>query len=183
MGEQSGKALTRESPQTLLGKFVSLLSKVVNPLTSKIGLTIAAVILFSMMLLTFVDVAGRFLLNKPVNGSLELTEFMMGLIVAFAIGFTAFRKGHIRVDIIMQYVPRKVNLWMDVFAYLLSSVFYIFIAWQTWLNGISVMNSKLTSAVLLIPSFPFVFTVAVASAFIALVFFRDFLNAIDEVGK
>lgn len=183
MDAQSDKALTRESPQNLLGKAVNLLNKVVDPLTSKVGLTIAAVVLFSMMLLTFADVAGRFLLNKPINGSLEITEFMMGLIVAFAIAFTAFRKGHIRVDIIMQYVPRKVNLWMDIFAYLLSSVFYIFISWQTWLNGVSVMKSKLTSAVLLIPSFPFVFTVAIAAGIVALVFFRDFLNAIDEVGK
>jgi len=183
MGVQPNNSIDQVSSKTGFNRIVGFISKIVDPLTSKIGVTIGAIVLFSMMLLTFFDVGGRFLLNKPINGSLEITEYMMGLTVIFAIGYTAFRKGHIRVDIIMQFVSRKINLWMDIVANLLTMLFYIFIAWQTWLNAVSTFESKLTSAVLLIPSYPFVFIVAIGAAVVALIFFRDFLNSISEVGR
>ena len=183
MSAQPGKTVEEAVPKGGLGKIVDYLSKVVDPLTSKVGVSIAAVMMALMMFLTFFDVAGRFLLNKPINGSLEITEYMMGVMVAFALGYTAFRKGHIRVDIILQYASRRVVQWMDIFAYGISMIFYCFIAWQSWLNAVSVMESKLTSAVLLVPAYPFVFIVAIGAAFVVLIFLRDFLNAIAEVSR
>jgi len=183
MVAESEKNIARAARRTALGRVVNVLNKIVDPLSGKVGAAVAAVILFSMMLLTFLDVAGRGLLNKPLSGTLEISEYMMGIIVAFAIGYTAFRKGHIRVDIIMQFVSRKARLWMDIFTYALSAVFYAIIAWQTWIYAFGVKSTKLTSAVLLIPGYPFVFLVSIGAAFVVLVFLRDFLDAIDKVAE
>lgn len=184
MGEQSEKTATQTvAPEGVLGWTVHILSKIVDPLTSKIGMSIAGVFLTLIMAITFFDVAGRVFFKKPISGSLELTEFMMGIMVAFGIAYTAFRKGHIRVDIVMQFASRKANLWMDIFAYGTSMVFFIFITWQTWLNALSVMNTKLASVVLLLPTYPFVFIVAIGSVCVVLILLRDFLNAIKEVSR
>ena len=43
---------------------------------------LAATILFFMMLLTAVDVIGRYLFNTPVNGGFEVTEIMLASIAA-----------------------------------------------------------------------------------------------------
>ncbi len=183
MEARSNKAVIQAAPSTGLGKLVAFLSKVVNPLSGVFGAAIAGTVLASMMFLTFFDVAGRFLLNKPIDGSLEVTEYLMGLLVGFGIGYCALKKGHIRVDLIMQYTSPKANQWFDVFAYGISCIFYIFITWQTWIYGFGKIESKMTSAVLLIPVYPFVFAIAVGAAFLVLVFLRDFLQSIDEVRR
>jgi TRAP-type C4-dicarboxylate transport system permease small subunit len=126
---------------------------------------------------------GRFLLNKPINGSLELTEFAMGLMVAFALGYCALRKGHIRVDLLLQYTSRKTTLYINIFTYAVSAIFYIFLGWQTWLNAGSVKASQLTSSVILIPVYPFAFLVSIGAFLLVLVFIRDFLQSIEEVRK
>jgi TRAP-type transport system small permease protein len=166
-----------------LAKTVAFLTKLVNPLSGVVGAIIASSVLAFMMFLTFFDVAGRFLLNKPINGSLELTEFSMALLVAFGLGYCALRKGHIRVDLILQYTSRKTTLWIDIFTYSVSSIFYMFLTWQTWLNAASVMNSKLTSSVILIPVFPFSFLVSIGAGLLVLVFLRDLLQTVEEVRK
>ena len=48
----------------------------------------ASVILFSMMIVTFVDVVGRYGFNRPLRGAFEGTELML-LVLIFA-GLTAF---------------------------------------------------------------------------------------------
>ena len=166
---------------TILGRIVGILNKVVDPISGKVGASIAAVILFAMMLITFADVIGRGIFNKPIMGTLEITEYMMGVMVAFAIAYMAFWKGHIRVDIVLQFVSRRVKVWMDILAYGMSAVFFALIAWQTWLYVWSVRSDNLTSSVLSIPTYPFVLLVSIGAGFAALVFFRDFLDAINKV--
>jgi TRAP-type transport system small permease protein len=183
METQPNKVVAHPAPSGGLTKIVGYLTKIVNPLSGIIGLTIASVMLASMMFLTFFDVAGRFILNKPIAGSLELTEYCMALLVSFGIGYTALRKGHIRVDLLLQYTSRKATLWFDIFAYGISCFFYVFIAWQTWLYAMAKVASKMTSSVLLIPIFPFAFAISVGAAFLVLVFLRDFLKSIEEVSK
>ena len=52
-----------------------------SDLPSKILAYLGAVTLFLMMLLTTADVAGRYILNQPILGGLEITEFMIVSVV------------------------------------------------------------------------------------------------------
>jgi TRAP-type C4-dicarboxylate transport system permease small subunit len=183
MGVQSNSGVSHPVPHSGLAKFIDYLTKLVNPLIGVFGVAIACVMLAGMMFLTFFDVGGRFILNKPINGSLEITEYLMVFLVSFGLGYCALKNGHIRVDLIMQYTSRKANLWFDVFAYGVSCIFYIFICWQAWLYALSKVASKMTSSVLLIPVYPFVFALSVGAAFLVLVLLRDFLKSVEEVSK
>ena len=166
-----------------LAKFNNYLSKLINPLIGIFGIAVAGVMLTSMMFLTFFDVAGRYVLNKPIFGSLEVTEFLMALLVSFGLGYTALNKGHIRVDLIMQYTGRKTNLWFDIFAYGISCVFFMFVSWRVWLHALKVYASNLTSPALFIPVYPFIFLLSVGAGLVTLVFLRDFLKSVEEVNK
>jgi TRAP-type C4-dicarboxylate transport system permease small subunit len=183
MEVQPNKAVKQPTPPNALAIVIKFLSRVVSPLSGVLGAVIASTAIAAMMFLTFFDVAGRFVLNKPISGSLEVTEYLMGLLVSFGLGYCALKKGHIRVDLIMQYTSRKVNLWFDLFAYGISFLMYIFITWQIWQYGVSKYTSKMTSSVLLIPVYPFAFIMAIGAAFLVLVFLRDFLQSIEEVSK
>lgn len=60
----------------------------------------AAIILLAMLLLTSLDVIGRYLLNAPINGKTELTRFMMAGMIASALPVITFNGGHIAVDLL-----------------------------------------------------------------------------------
>jgi TRAP-type C4-dicarboxylate transport system permease small subunit len=172
-------------------KFIAGLSKVVDPLC-KVGGAIGGFALAYMMFLTIIDVLGRAIgssdaIHKamsfvgPVPGSLEMTELMLGVLISFGLGYTALKKGHIRVDLLLQYTSQKQNYWFDVITYLLSFVFYCGVTWQAWLNGFSLYGNHLSTANLHIPIYPFPFILVLGAAIVALVFLRDFLKAVEEV--
>jgi TRAP-type transport system small permease protein len=163
-------------------KFINLLSRIIDPITEW-GAILAGIMLAAMMFLTFFDVGGRNLVNKPIIGSYEITEFMMVILVAFGLSFCAKYKGHIRVDVIMAYTSRKTTRWFNIFAYALSFIFYVILTWQGWLNAWSNLSGKSASTVLLAPVYPFAFLLVIGAALTALIFLRDFLKSIEEVIK
>jgi TRAP-type transport system small permease protein len=61
---------------------------------------IAAVILFALVILTCVDVIGRYFLNAPVVGAVELVRICMAGIIFFSLPALFFREDHIIVDLI-----------------------------------------------------------------------------------
>jgi TRAP-type C4-dicarboxylate transport system permease small subunit len=166
-----------------LAKVITFLSKIANLISGTVGAAIASTMLTAMMFLTFFDVVGRYFFNKPIIGSLELIEYMMGLLVAFGLSYCAMAKGHIRVDIIMQYTSKKANQWFDLISFGVALIFFSIVTWQTWIYGLSMIDSKLTSSVLLIPVYPFIFCISIGAAFLSLVFLRDFLQSIKEVAN
>lgn len=163
-------------------KVVHFLTIVISPV-ARVGVSISSVVIACMMFLTGADVFLRYVLNKPITGSLELTEFMMSITVGFGLAYCALRKGHIRVDLLLIYLPKNTVKVLDAVAYFASFCFYCLIVWQVFLNGRSLMESKLTSSVLFIPVSPFVFLLVIGTAFLALEFLKDTLESVGEVIK
>lgn len=62
-------------------------------------LILSALTLLAMLVLTFADVIGRYLLNAPINGKTELTRFMMAGLIAAALPVISAAGGHISVDL------------------------------------------------------------------------------------
>lgn len=185
------------APQSIspggFARFIVGFSRVVDPI-AKYGGYVGAAALGIMMFLTVFDVLGRAiggvtwihnltLFFRPVPGTTEITEFLMSILVVFGLGYMALHKGHIRVDLILQYTSKKVTQWIDVYTYFFSTALYVMITWQCWYNVTSKYESGLTSASLLIPLHPFIFITMIGSGILTLVLLRDFLKSIEEVGK
>ena len=71
---------------------------------------IASVTLFSLMVVTCVDVIGRYVFNAPLSGSIELTEMGLGILVFSVFPVNAWRNEHIVVDMLDKYTPPIVHL-------------------------------------------------------------------------
>lgn len=166
-----------------LSRTVSFLTKVFEPLTRWIN-SVGVVILAIMMFLTAIDVTLRYLFNKPIPGAFELQEFMMGMLVAMAIGYCAFLKGHINVDIIFTRLPLRVQAGFNTFHYLVGSCLFALVSWRTVLEGVAMQSRALTSTVLFIPVFPFYFVVAFGSAVLCLTWLYTSIESLSQgVGK
>jgi len=64
---------------------------------------IAAMILLLLVVLTCIDVVGRYFFNSPLVGAVELVEICMGAITFFSFPLMFMRNDHIVVDLIPQF--------------------------------------------------------------------------------
>jgi TRAP-type C4-dicarboxylate transport system permease small subunit len=187
------KKTTQPPSKGLLDTIVNALDTVANPV-ARYGGYIAAFMLAAMMFLAFVDtIFGRLgrlsLINKhtdffgPIIGGQEIAELFMLIMIIFGLALCASKQGHIRVDLIMQYLSKKANLGFDIFTYFISFTFYLFITWQAFQYGIDNLRDKSVTTILTISNSPFNFLLAAGSALTALVFLRDAFKSIKEVAK
>lgn len=66
---------------------------------------VSAVTLFALMLITCVDVVGRYVFNSPLTGSTELTEIAVGIVVFSVLPILTWRNDHIVVDLLDPFFP------------------------------------------------------------------------------
>jgi len=69
----------------------------------------ACLILFCMMALTFVDVVARYLVNRSVPGSFEITEIMMAVLIFAGLPLVSRRGEHVTVDLIDHFVGARLQ--------------------------------------------------------------------------
>ena len=72
---------------------------------------ISGAVLFLMMLLTAIDVAGRYVFNKPLQGGLELTEMMLAALIYCGLPLVSKRREHIVIDTFDPLMSKPVNNW------------------------------------------------------------------------
>src|SRR4029077_1450758 len=66
---------------------------------------IAAVLLFGLMVLTCVDVVGRYFLNRPVYGAFEITEMLLAALIFLGLPLVTLRNEHVNVDVLDPITP------------------------------------------------------------------------------
>lgn len=76
----------------------------------------SATVLFAMMLITAVDVVGRYLFNRPLAGGFELTEMMLAALIYCGLPLVSKRREHIIIDTFDGIMSRPVKHFLDVFA-------------------------------------------------------------------
>lgn len=134
-----------------------------------------------MMFLIMTDVVLRYVFNSPLSGSYEILEYMMAILVAFAVVYCAHQQGHVSVDILFDQLPARFQAILKCITTLVVLILFLLIAWQNVLYIKENYDQKLTSAILYIPIYPFVAAVAVGFMALCLVLLVDFLNALIGV--
>ncbi|MCU0813487.1 MAG: TRAP transporter small permease [Burkholderiaceae bacterium] len=131
--------------------------------------TLAAVALFAIMLLTFVDVGGRKFLDTSLPGALELTEMLMVVVIFAGLPLVSLRGEHVTFDSLDPFIPRAVRLVQHLVVDLLCAAMLLFIAWLMWTKAGQLVEYGDVSARLKIPVAPFVYAMSVLCAVTAAV--------------
>ena len=129
--------------------------------------TVAATVLFAMMVLTFVDVTGRKLFTHPVYGAYEITEFLMGALIFSALPLVTAREGHVTIDVLDHLLPAGLARWQRVVVNTVSTAALAFVAWRLWELSTSHMRTHEVTMTLHIPHGPFSRLFAVMAALAA----------------
>ena len=93
---------------------------------------ISAVATFVMMVLVVANILGRYLFNKPLDGTLEFTESLLVLIIFLSLALTQYDGGHIRVTLLTRRLPKAAAKAATVFCMLAGAAFFTWCAYAAW---------------------------------------------------
>jgi len=97
--------------------------------------TLASVTLFSLMLITCVDVFGRYVFNQPLTGSTELVEMSLALIVFAVLPVISWRNEHIVVDLLDRFTPPLVHILRNILLHVVTAVALYFLGGRILVLG------------------------------------------------
>jgi len=136
----------------------------------KLGDGASSLVLFALMVMTCVDVVGRYFLNAPLDGATELTQIMMGLIVFAILPTVCYREEHVSVDLMDLWVPTRWINTRQVILSLLMAVMMSVVAWRVWISADFMADYGDATEFLAIPYAPITYFIAVMSAIAAAAF-------------
>jgi len=138
--------------------------KIIYALNRYIGY-VATSFLILMMLLTVVDVAGRYFFNSPITGTTEISKLMMIIVVFPALGWCALARKHVRVELIVSHFSPRVQAIINSIILLIALGIYVIITWRSFLEA-EVVNRQ--TSLLQLSFTPFYWVMSVGFALFCL---------------
>ena len=115
---------------------------------------VSAVVLMAMMLVTAVDVAGRYLFSRPLAGGFELTEMMLAALIYCGLPLVSKRREHIVIDTFDTFMSKPVKRGFDILADIVCTVALAGLSWLLFRRAIRVAEYGDTTSVLTLPLAP-----------------------------
>ena len=119
-----------------------------------------ALLLLAILVVSIIDVAGRYLLNKPLQGADDLVRFGMGLVVFAALPAVCRAGEHIVVDLLSGRMPAWARALSERIFRIAAALLLGFIAWRLYVLGAAAQDSGERSPILLLPYPPLIFAMA-----------------------
>lgn len=117
----------------------------------------AAILLFAMMALTCVDVVGRYFLNAPVPGGLEITEYLMAGLIFATLPLVTIRDQHVAIDLLDAWLGRRTRLLQHWATTIVSAAGLAVLSWRLGVTGVRFTEQGDVTAVLRVPLAPLAF--------------------------
>ena len=106
-----------------------------------VGLAAAAV-LFALMVLTFIDVIGRYVFSAPLPSAFELTELSMGILSFLGLPLVSARRGHIAISLVDRLIGRRGRRLQQIVVNLLAALAFAFLTWRMWVEAGKARGSR-----------------------------------------
>ena len=94
-----------------------------------------------MMVGVSADVVGRYFLNKPIIGMVEVNQLMVLWIVFLGAAWLTRIDGHINMDIMLLLVGRRARIVINVFISLICAAASLVLFWYSILTMVSLFQS------------------------------------------
>jgi len=127
------------------------------------------------MLITTVDVIGRGLFDKPFPGTIELSEYMLSIMILLGAAYTQQVKAHVGVDFLTKRFSEKIQAFIAIITTLATMLIVTIIIWQGYIEGI---QERTVSDMLRIPQRPFRLLVSAGGLLLWLELLADLITNI-----
>jgi len=149
----------------------------------RINLWVCAIgmyLLIPMMFLTSADVMSRALFARPIVGSIELSEYMLAVLILLGLGYTEQKKGNVKVGLFLEKFPPRFQAATDIITSLLSLGIIFVLVRQGWLIAV---KETTVSYMLRIPQAPFRLLVSIGAFLLGLELIIDLINACNRLRR
>ncbi len=136
---------------------------------------VAAVMLAFMILLTVADVILRSA-RAPIVGTYEIVGLLCAILISFAIPFTTWQRGHIRVDFFLERLPLTARKIVNIVAKCLGIGLFILIGWNMIIFGMDLAQAGEVTPTRHIPFYPVLYGIGVCCFFECIVLFSDIVK-------
>lgn len=124
-----------------------------------LGLMVA-VLLFAMMMVTTVDVFGRYLLSRPLPGAFEITEIMLAMTIFIALPLVCVREENISVTLVTErFSPRLRELHAAVVSFACAAIL-VLVAWRILAHALQLASYGDVTIFLRMPKGPIGYTMS-----------------------
>ena len=144
------------------------LKRFADALQSGLGIT-SAVVLFLMMAITAVDVAGRYLLNMPLPGGFEITELLLAALIYCGQPLVSWRREHIVIDTFDPLFPPRLKRALDIVAEVICAATLSGMGYLIFVRAVRTAEYADTTTVLKLPLAPIVYLMGVMIVVAALI--------------
>ena len=148
-------------------KFVKLLSKGTNWIAASAMLILMASICVAVV---------AHVCRHEIYGALELGTLLAVIIAAFAVADAQVEGAHVSVEVLMQRMPKRIQLITSVINSLLLAVLSVIVSWQCIVTGSKLLQAKAESVALGFPFYTLYYGIAVGFAILGLVFLVEVLR-------
>jgi TRAP-type C4-dicarboxylate transport system permease small subunit len=161
---------------------VGFLEKVSHSI-SNILVHLSMGLLLIMMLLGFADVFGRYFLNRPIIGTLEVFEILLPGIVLFSLAHAQRVKAHIAVDVFSSRFPSRVRAIVGLLINLWAIIFFAVVIWRSALIAILHWHTGRTISNISVPIYVVDLFIPVGALAICLVLISELLQSFTKMKK
>lgn len=112
---------------------------------------IAALLLLLLMAVTCIDVIGRYIFGRPLNGAFELSEIVLSMIVYAALPLITLHKEHVTIDLLDGYIPERAVSAQRMLINVLSAAVLLLVTYALYLKTAQIVSSGMRTDMLFVP--------------------------------
>lgn len=146
-----------------------------NRFLNRVLVVLGGISVLALMALATGNVILR-IFHMPYRGTYEIVSFLGAITIAFALGYTQKTKSNIVVEILSEKFPRPLVHFVDGISFFVMTIFFVIVAWRLFVWGVTIAEAGEVSETLRVIFYPFVFSVGVSFAVLALTTFVDLLS-------
>ena len=149
-----------------------------------IALIPVSIAILVQMFYVSINVAGRYLFNRPAAGAMEASGEAMIYIVYLGLAYIQLTDSHIRIDFIFSRISTKTRNGIDIIACLLGIIFFGFIVWfsfQAALHSLKIREVVWGSVEF--PVYPQRFIISLGSLMMMIQLTLDLIQAVLHLKK
>ena len=131
--------------------------------SNKLLLLLCVTFLTILVLITVIDVLGRYFLSLPLPGTTEITEIILGILIYIGLPYITKDEEHVTVSLFSNYFNNSIIKIQKIIVNFIVSIILFIIAWQLYLHGLDLNLYNEITTFLEIPRAPIAYLMATLS--------------------
>lgn len=148
---------------------------------SRIFDKIAGLCMVSVMVLVVSNILLRVLFKNPILGTYEYVVFLTVATIGLSLANCAVQNGHIAVSFVVDRLPIKIQVVVDLIMNAAALFFWSLCVWQVGVYAKKMAESGVVSPTSQIPLYPFIYLVAFGLLALCLVLLVRTAESIQKV--